>query len=129
MKQTKEKAPRTAATVQGAKDNTHIQFIPELRNCQAEEIPGLTFLGYIAGRQTGGVPVPLYEPREPEAGRPSINTLEGWNLLRWETAEGEAKRKFGRNPTAEEVQDVLDSWKTLTEKTDDDTPDLPEWTI
>ena len=129
MKQTKKRAPRTAATMQSAKKKIQYQITADQAVCQAPEIPGCRFVGYIANEQTGGKLIPHYEPKEPEAGRPSINTLEGWNLLRWETAEGEAKRNLGRNPTAEEVQDVLDSWETLMEKTDDDMPALPEWTI
>ena len=129
MKQAKERAPRTAATMQSAKTKIQYQITADQAVCQAPEIPGCRFVGYIVNEQTGGKLVPLYEPKQPTDGRPSINTLEGWNLLCWETAEGEAKRNLGRNPTLEEVQDVLDSWETLMEKTDDDMPALPEWTI
>lgn len=72
------------------------------------EIPGCCFVGYIANEQAGGKLVPLYEPKQLTDGRPSINTLEGWNLLRWESAERLLQKRTGRNPTGAEIQAELD---------------------
>ena len=108
MKQAKEKAPRTAATMQSAKNKTQYQSTADQAICQAPEIPGCCFVGYIANEQTGGKLVPLYEPKQPTNGRPSINTLEGWNLLRWESAERLLQKRTGRNPTNAEIQAELD---------------------
>lgn len=108
MKQAKEKAPRTAATMQSAKNKTQYQSTADQAICQAPEIPGCCFVGYIANEQTGGKLVPLYEPKQPTDGRPSINTLEGWNLLRWESAERLLQKRTGRNPTGAEIQAELD---------------------
>ena len=45
-------------------------------------LPGLVFAGYTADpRVNGGQPVPLYELAERTDGKPSINTVEGWNAL------------------------------------------------
>ncbi len=63
---------------------------------------------YIANEQTGGKLVPLYEPKQPTDGRPSINTLEGWNLHRWKSAERLLQKRTGRNPTGAEIQTELD---------------------
>lgn len=110
MKQAKEKAPRTAATMQSAtqENKVHDQSTADQAICQAPEIPGCCFVGYIANEQTGGKLVPLYEPKQPTDGRPSINTLEGWNLLRWESAERLLQKRTGRNPTGAEIQAELD---------------------
>lgn len=46
------------------------------------EIEGLKYIGmHSDSRVNGGMPVPLYEPKERTDGRPSINTLEGWNAF------------------------------------------------
>lgn len=110
MKQAKEKAPRTAATMQSAtqENKVHNQSTADQAICQAPEIPGCCFVGYIANEQTGGKLVPLYEPKQPTDGRPSINTLEGWNLLRWKSAERLLQKRTGRNPTSAEIQTELD---------------------
>ena len=110
MKQAKEKAPRMAATMQSAtqENKVHNQSTADQAVCQAPEIPGCCFVGYIANEQTGGKLVPLYEPKKPTNGRPSINTLEGWNLLRWESAERLLQKRTGRTPTGAEIQAELD---------------------
>lgn len=110
MKQAKEKAPRTAATMQSAtqENKVHDQSTADRAVCQAPEIPGCCFVGYIANEQTGGKLVPLYEPKQPTDGRPSINTLEGWNLHRWKSAERLLQKRTGRNPTGAEIQTELD---------------------
>lgn len=110
MKQAKEKAPRTAATMQSAtqENKVHDQSTADQAVCQAPEIPGCQFVGYIANKQTGGKLVPLYEPKQPTDGRPSINTLEGWNLHRWESAERKLLMETGRQPTNAEIQAELD---------------------
>lgn len=110
MKQAKEKAPRMAATMQSAtqENKVHNQSTADQAVCQAPEIPGCCFVGYIANEQTGGKLVPLYEPKQPTDGRPSINTLEGWNLHRWESAERKLLMETGRQPTNAEIQAELD---------------------
>lgn len=110
MKQAKEKAPRMAATMQSAtqENKVHDQSTADQAVCQAPEIPGCCFVGYIANERTGGKLVPLYEPKKPTNGRPSINTLEGWNLLRWESAERLLQKRTGRTPTGAEIQAELD---------------------
>lgn len=56
-------------------------------------LPGLVFAGYTADpRVNGGQPVPLYEFAERKDGRPSINTVEGWN----EFAEDQERRNRER---------------------------------
>ena len=118
MKQAKEKAPRTAATMQGAtqENKVHNQSTADRAVCQAPEIPGCCFVGYIANEQTGGKLVPLYEPKQPTDGRPSINTLEGWNLLRWESAARPRQRRTGRNTTGAEIQAELDRQAAETKR-------------
>lgn len=110
MKQAKEKAPRMAATMQSAtqENKVHDQSTADQVLCQAPEIPGCCFVGYICNEHTGYRTVPLYEPKKPTNGRPSINTLEGWNLLRWESAERLLQKRTGRNPTGAEIQAELD---------------------
>ena len=51
---------------------------------QIKEIPGMTFTGEF--NRFHGQSLPVYAPKEPTSGRPSINTLEGWNLHRHELA-------------------------------------------
>lgn len=108
MKQAKEKAPRTAATMQSAKNKTQYQSTADQAVCQAPEIPGCCFVGYICNEHTGYRTVPLYEPKAPTDGRPSINTLEGWNLHRWKSAERKLLTETGRQPTNAEIQAELD---------------------
>lgn len=108
MKQAKEKAPQAAATAQSAKNKTQYQSTADQAVCQAPEIPGCCFVGYICNEHTGYRTVPLYEPKAPTDGRPSINTLEGWNLHRWESAERKLLMETGRQPTDAEIQAELD---------------------
>lgn len=110
MKQAKEKAPQAAATAQSAtqENKVHNQSTADQVLCQAPEIPGCCFVGYICNEHTGYRTVPLYEPKAPTDGRPSINTLEGWNLLRWESAEKKLRMETGRQPTNAEIQAELD---------------------
>ena len=45
------------------------------------DVPGLRYVGDISDeRINNGKPLPLFETVAPK-GRPSINTLEGWNQL------------------------------------------------
>ena len=81
MMQAKEKAPQAAATAQGAKNNVQNQSTADQAVCQAPEIRGFQFLGYIANKRTNRRLVPLYKPQKPTDGQPSINTLEGWNFF------------------------------------------------
>lgn len=108
MKQAKEKAPQAAATAQSAKNKAQYQSTADQALCQAPEVPGCCFVGYICNEHTGYRTVPLYEPKAPTDGRPSINTLEGWNLLRWESAEKKLRMETGRQPTNAEIQAELD---------------------
>lgn len=108
MKQAKEKAPQAAATAQSANTKAQYQSTADRAVCQAPEIPGCCFVGYICNEHTGYRTVPLYEPKAPTDGRPSINTLEGWNLLRWESAEKKLRMETGRQPTNAEIQAELD---------------------
>ena len=68
---------------------------------QIEEIPGMTFTGEF--NRFHGQSLPVYAPKEPTNGRPSINTLEGWNLLRHELAERDLLRALHRQPTETEI--------------------------
>ena len=106
--QAKEKAPQTAAAAQSAKNKTQYQSTADQAVCQAPEIPGCCFVGYICNEHTGYRTVPLYEPKAPTDGRPSINTLEGWNLHRWKSAERKLLMETGRQPTNAEIQAELD---------------------
>lgn len=108
MKQAKEKAPQAAATAQSAKNKAQYQSTADQALCQAPEIPGCCFVGYICNEHTGYRTVPLYEPKAPTDGRPSINTLEGWNLHRWKSAERKLLMETGRQPTNAEIQAELD---------------------
>jgi hypothetical protein len=54
-----------------------------------------------------GQSLPVYAPKEPTNGRPSINTLEGWNTLRHELAERDLLRKLHRQPTEAEIIEEL----------------------
>ncbi|OUP23759.1 hypothetical protein [Gemmiger sp. An194] len=68
---------------------------------QVKEIPGMTFTGEF--NRFHGQSLPVYAPKEPTNGRPSINTLEGWNLLRHELAERDLLRALHRQPTETEI--------------------------
>ncbi|MDD4510464.1 MAG: hypothetical protein PHY23_06150 [Oscillospiraceae bacterium] len=64
-----------------------------------KELPGLTFAGYWSHPSfDGGKPFPIYEIDEPEAGRKSINTVDGWN----ESCRKHNRRafiaQFGKSP-------------------------------
>ena len=107
MMQAKEKAPQTAAAAQGAKNNVQNQGTADRAVCQAPEIRGFQFLGYIANKRTNRRLVPLYKPQEPTDGQPSINTLEGWNFFYRNAVEKQLQKQFGRKPTGAEIQDEM----------------------
>lgn len=107
MMQEKEKAPQTAAAAQGAKNNVQNQSTADRAVCQAPEIRGFQFLGYIANKRTNRRLVPLYKPQEPTDGQPSINTLEGWNFFYRNAVEKQLQKQFGRKPTDAEIQDEM----------------------
>ena len=107
MMQAKEKAPQTAAAAQGAKNNVQNQSTADRAVCQAPEIRGFQFLGYIANKRTNRRLVPLYKPQEPTDGQPSINTLEGWNFFYRNAVEKQLQKQFGRKPTDAEIQDEM----------------------
>ena len=61
-----------------------------------QQIPGLVFAGFTSNPQVnGGRPVLLYEFAERTDGRPSINTVEGWNAL-VEAQERRHREKMSR---------------------------------
>ena len=66
----------------------------------AEHMAGYEFVDMI---ETPHGVLPLYRPSARTDGRPDIDTLEGWNLLRYESAERQVSRKLGRAATREEV--------------------------
>ncbi len=51
--------------------------------------------------------LPIYESGPREDGRPSINTLEGWNLYRRESAAAYLKSVLHRDPTEAEIDQQL----------------------
>ena len=64
----------------------------------AEHMAGYEFVDMI---ETPHGVLPLYRPSARTDGRPDIDTLEGWNLLRYESAERQVSRKLGRAATRE----------------------------
>mgnify|MGYP005817347223 FL=1 len=109
MMQAKEKAPQTAAAAQGATKENDVQnqSTADRAVCQAPEIRGFQFLGYIANKRTNRRLVPLYKPQEPTDGQPSINTLEGWNFFYRNAVEKQLQKQFSRKPTDAEIQDEM----------------------
>ena len=107
MMQAKEKAPQTAAAAQGAKNNVQNQSTADRAVCQAPEIRGFQFLGYIANKRTNRRLVPLYKPQEPTDGQTSINTMEGLNFFYRNAVEKQLQKQFGRKPTDAEIQDEM----------------------
>ena len=68
-------------------------------------IPGMTFVGYCSTPKVmNGTELPLYEPMQRADGRPDINTVEGWNLLRHDFAARALRRRLGREPDETEIQ-------------------------
>lgn len=70
-----------------------------------KEIPGMTFTGEFSHFR--GQSLPVYVPKGPTNGRPSINTLEGWNLYRHEMAEKHLLQVLGRQPTESEITEEM----------------------
>lgn len=73
---------------------------------QVKEIPGMTFTGEF--NRFHGQSLPVYAPKEPTNGRPSINTPEGWSLHRHEMAENHLLQTLGRQPTESEITEEMD---------------------
>ena len=63
-------------------------------------VPGYCFVGTV---ETPLGTFPLYRTEKPK-GRPSINTLEGWNLHRRDMARFALLEALQREPTEEETQ-------------------------
>ena len=62
-------------------------------------IPGLVFVGYRSDpRINGGAPTPHYEFAKRLEGKPSINTLEGWNAAAEENAVHNYRKRLGIEP-------------------------------
>lgn len=51
--------------------------------------------------------LPIYRSKPCKDGRPSINTLEGWNLYRRESAAAYLKSVLHRDPTEAEIDQQL----------------------
>lgn len=51
--------------------------------------------------------LPVYKIKPREDGRPSINTVEGWNLHVMENIERRLVEKLGRQPTQDEIDEQL----------------------
>ena len=79
-----KKAPQAAEAAQGT--NTQLQDTTEPAKSQINQ-PNradewLVFVGYITDQKVNsGAPVPLYDSKPRTDGKPSINTMEGWNRL------------------------------------------------
>lgn len=71
-----------------------------------EEIPGTVFTGEYAAFH--GQRLPVYAPAPRTDGKPSINTLEGWELHRREVAENHLWRVLHRQPTEAEIHEEMD---------------------
>ena len=71
-------------------------------------ISGLRYVGYTSNpRVNNGQPVPLFEPVT-LVGRPSINTMEGWNVTADKHNRRSFAKVFGREPVC---TDELRAWE------------------
>ena len=66
-------------------------------------IPGLVFTGDVVRHETLG-DLPVYEMAPGSPGRPSINTAEGWELLRREKVFKRLSGRLKRAPTEEDLE-------------------------
>lgn len=69
------------------------------------EIPGMVFTGEFI--RFHGQSLPIFAPKPRTDGRPSINMLESWNLLRHELAERDLLRALHRQPTEAEITEEM----------------------
>jgi hypothetical protein len=100
-----KKSASTAGTVESAETLINNQFTATDTEMQAKDIPGLKFIGHYSHPDVmDGAELPLYEPAPRTDGRPSINTVEGWNRLRHDLSEQRLLQLLGRQPTEEEIQ-------------------------
>ena len=66
---------------------------------QPQQIPGLVFTAYRSDPLINeGAPIPCYEVAERIDGKPSINTLEGWNAAAQENAVHNYRKLLGKEP-------------------------------
>lgn len=72
---------------------------------EAPQIPGFVYTGKVVIFPETGAALPLYEFAAPADGRPSINTLEGWNALVERTRKNNAQHRLGREPTAKDLEE------------------------
>ena len=73
------------------------------------DIPGMTFAGYCSTPEVmNGAEVPLYEPAPRADGRPDVNTMEGWDLMRHDFAMRALCRCLGREPNEAEIQTEME---------------------
>lgn len=69
------------------------------------DIPGMTFVGYCSTPKVmNGAELPLYESAPRADGRPDINTVEGWNLMRHDFAARALRKHLDREPEEVEIQ-------------------------
>ncbi|MEG1075071.1 MAG: hypothetical protein RSF84_08015 [Ruthenibacterium sp.] len=78
------------------------------KKCNPDIVPpfsGLVHVGIVQDDFiNGGAPVPVFESKARTDGKPSINTLEGWNAFRYQSAQRTLLCKQGRMPTEAEIQ-------------------------
>lgn len=95
-----KKAPQAAEAAQGT--TNQMQNTTEVVKSQINQ-PNradewLVFVGYVTNQKVnGGAPVPLYDSKPRTDGKPSINTLEGWNRLceeQWARRTPEEREKI-----------------------------------
>lgn len=71
-------------------------------------MPGIEFVGmYSDPRVNDGAPIPMFTSKPPADGRPSINTVEGWNAAANRINRRSFLSAFGREP---ENGAELDAW-------------------
>ena len=72
---------------------------------EAPKIPGFVYAEKAVVFAGSGSALPLYEFAAPADGRPSINTMEGWNALVEKTRKDNARHRIGREPTAKDLEE------------------------
>lgn len=72
---------------------------------EAPQIPGFVYTGKAVIFAGSGAALPLYKFAVPANGRPSINTLEGWNAFAERSREDNARCRLGREPTAKDLEE------------------------
>lgn len=71
-------------------------------------MPGIEFVGmYSNPHVNSGTPTPVFTSKPRADGKPSINTLEGWNVMAQRINHRSFVQAHGREP---KDQDELDLW-------------------